>query len=191
MSDPKQYTISIQGLTPIMFNKFPSTEEEAEKKSVRDKLEFEVEHIKNRLYLTNDGEPYIPACALKKALVMACRFVVEKPKGSFKSYVPLVDGALFIEDDVILNVERKHMIVDIRPVSLNAGRGKGGGTGNRARPLFAVPWGGKTTCLVVDDGITKEMLAVIADRAGRLCGLMEGRKIDMGRCQMVVTNGSH
>lgn len=191
MSDPKQYTLALEGLTPIMFNRFPQGDEEAEKKSVRDKLQFEVDNIAKRLYLTNDGEVYIPACALKKALVMACRFVVEKPKGSFKSYGPLIDGALFIEDDVILNVDRKHMIVDIRPVSLNAGRGKGGGTGNRARPLFPVPWGGKTTCLVVDDGISKEMLAVIADRAGRLCGVMEGRKIDMGRCAITVKNGSH
>lgn len=189
MSDPVRYTLSVTGLTPIMFNKFPSEIEEAEKKAVRDKLQFERDHIENRLYLTNDGEVFVPSCALKKSLTMACRFVVEKPKGSFKSYGPLIDGALFIEDDLTLNVERKSMITDVRPVSLNAGRGKGGGTGYRARPLFAVPWGGKTTCIVVDDGITKEMLSVIADRAGRLCGLMEGRKIDMGRCEIRVANG--
>jgi len=191
MSEPRQYTLSLTGLTPIMFNRFPSMEETEEKKSVRDKLEFEKEHIKNRLYLTNDGEPYIPACAIKKALVMACRFVVEKPKGSFKSYGPLLKGALFIEDDVTLNVDRKHMIVDIRPVSLNPSLGRRGGTGERARPLFPVPWGGKTTCLVVDDGISPDILTIIADRAGRLCGIMEGREIDMGRCQITVKNGSH
>lgn len=189
MSDPRRYTLTIKGLTPIMFNRFPSAEEEAEKKSVRDKLAFEREHITKRLYLTNDGEVYIPTCALKKSLVMGCRFVVEKPKGSFKSFGPLVDGALFVEDDVILNVDRKNMIVDERPVSLNAGRGKGGGTGVRARPLFPLPWAGRTTVLVVDDGLSKEMLALIADRAGRLCGLMEGRKIDMGRCEIEVKNG--
>jgi hypothetical protein len=189
MSEPVRYTLSVTGLTPIMFNRFPTAEEEADKKSTRDKVQFEREHIKNRLYLTADGEPYVPASAVKKMLIRACAFVVEKPKGSFKSYGPLIDGALFVEDDLVLNVEMKNMIVDERPVSLNAGRGKGGGSGMRARPLFPVPWGGSTTCLVVDDGISKDMLALIAGRAGRLCGLMDGRKIDMGRCDIKVTNG--
>lgn len=190
MSEPTRYTLTVSGLTPIMFNRFQSSEEEAEKKSVRDKLQFERDHIAKRLYLTNDGEVYVPSAALKKCLLMGCRFVVEKPKGSFKSFGPLLEGALFIEDDLILNVDRKRMIIDERMVNLDPSKGARGPKGARARAMFPVPWGGTTTCLVVDDGLSKEMLAVIADRAGRLCGLMDGRKIDMGRCTIEVKNGS-
>lgn len=191
MSDPVRYTLTVSGLTPLMFNKFQTSVEEAEKKGERDKLKYERDHITNRLYLTNDGEVYIPSAALKRCFMSGCRFVVEKPKGSFKSFGPLVDGALFIEDDLILNVDRKQMIIDERMVNLDPSKGQRGPKGVRARPLFPVPWGGKTTCLVVDDGLSKDMLALIADRAGRLCGLMEGRKIDMGRCEIKVSNGSH
>lgn len=189
MSDPKRYVLNITGLTPLLFNRFPSQEEEAEKKSVRDKTQFEREHVLNRLYRTNDGEIYIPSNAIHKCLTMGCRFVPEKPKGSFKSYGPLIEAALVIEDDAILNVDVKKLVPFEAAVSLNTSRGKGGGTGTRVRPMVPLPWATKTSCIVVDDGITKDMLAVIADRAGRLCGLMDGRKIGMGRCQIGVTNG--
>lgn len=152
-----------------------------------DPAKWELEHYMDKVYRTPTGRLCIPGAALRKAFVVACKFLDAKPKGAgFKSFGPLVEAALVMEDDAILNVEDQHVVPWTVIVNLDPSKGPRGPRGPRTRPMIPPPWQASTTMRVFDPRLTLEILEQIADKAGWMCGLLDARAMMMGRCDIEV-----
>ncbi len=181
-----RFGLHFEGRTPLVMNSNSHLIEGVDKG--RDKAGYEREHFLDLTYRSPKGELYIPARAVKKALIIACRFIADKPRGtSFKSFGPLVEAALIVEEDAALNVSSEKVVPWTVVVNLEPSKGPRGPRGPRTRPLIPIPWEAATTVRTFDGLLTKEIVQRIADAAGWKCGLLDGRSIDMGRCDISVT----
>jgi len=186
----KRYRFDVKGMTPLVMNSNAAMAEGVAPDKGRDKLQWERDHMEQLLYRNADGGLIIPSRALKKALVVGSKFAPNlKPKGTnFKSFGPLIDACVIVEDDLTLNDDAK-----IEPwvvvVNLDPSKGPRGPRGPRCRPMIRTPWAGSTTVVVLDgdDACKHAELQQIADCAGMKCGLLDARAIDMGRCEITVT----
>lgn len=186
MSQPRRFHISFTGLTALIMHNNASLLGPKEDKG-RDKLQWEREHMMDSTYRDQQGRLIIPANAIRKMAIMACRFVTDKPKGAgFKSFGPLMEAALFVEDDALLNVSADKVIEHIAIVNLDPSKGPKGPRGPRCRPMVPMPWAAETHATLIDDAVTAEHLAKIFDYGGRLCGLLDARTIGYGRCDIAV-----
>lgn len=187
MSEPIRYRVTLTGITPLLMNSNASLLEAPEDKG-RDKLQWEKDHIADKLYTNSEGKLIIQARALKAVLIAACRFVTDKPKGTmFKSFGPLIEGAVFVEDDVVLDVGPDKVVPYVAVVNLDPSKGPRGPRGPRCRPMVPLPWQGETTLTVLDAALKEESLAKIAEAGGKFCGLLDGRRVDFGRADISVT----
>src|SRR5262245_59242877 len=99
-----RFKLTFVGQTPLVMNNNTGLLTGVDKG--HDKAKWELDHFMDSTYRTADGVFFIPSRAIKKALTVACKFVPEKPKGAgFKSFSPLVEAALVVEDDAVLDVE--------------------------------------------------------------------------------------
>lgn len=184
MSDPRRFTMTITGLTSLVMHNPAGLLGDKPDKG-RDPAEWEREHFLDLTYRNANGQVIIPGHAIRKMLVNGCRFVTDKPKGSsFKSFGPLVEATLFIEEDAILDVPTDKVIPYVAIVNLNPSKGPKGPRGPRCRPMVPTPWSARTFITAVDEAITVDHLENIADVAGRLVGLLDGRTIGFGRCEI-------
>lgn len=185
MSVPRRFQIEISGLTPLVMHSNAGLQGPAVDKG-RDKLQWEREHMLDCTYRNPEGQLVIPGHAIRKMAINACRFVTDKPKGAaFKSFGPLIEATLFVEEDAVLDVSVDKVIEYIAVVNLDPSKGPKGPRGPRCRPMVPMPWNAETYCTLIDDAITDEHLAKILDVGGRLCGLLDGRTIGFGRCEIV------
>lgn len=186
MSQPRRFRIQLTGLTPLVMNSNASLLGPKEDKG-RDKLQYEREHIMDKTYRDAQGRLVIPANAIRKMAIGACRFVTDKPKGSsFKSFAPLIEAALFIEDDAPLDVTADKITPYEAIVNLDPSKGPKGPRGPRCRPMVPLPWHAETHGTLIDDAVTAEHLARIFEQGGRLCGILDARTIGYGRCDIGV-----
>lgn len=154
---------------------------------VRDKAAYEREHFMDKTYRTPEGKLYIPARAIKKALTVACKFLPDKPKGtSFKSFAPFIEATVIVPEDAMLDVVPDKVIPWSTVVNLDPSKGPKGPRGPRCRPLIPLPWSAETTLTVTDDILTLEILQKIGEAAGKKCGFLDGRAIDMGRAIVTI-----
>jgi hypothetical protein len=182
------YKLTFEGISTLVMHSNVHVGEEQTEERKRDPAAWEREHYLDYAYKNEAGQFIIPARAPKKALVNACKFLPEKPKGTnFKSFAPFIESASVIPQDVILDVTD----ADVRPltlvVNLDPSKGPRGPRGPRTRPCFPPPWHGETIWQVFDPILKPDVLQRIADRAGTQCGLLDGRAIDFGRCIITVT----
>ena len=185
--DGQRFTLRFAGRTPLVMNSNSGLLEGGVDKG-RDKAQWERDHFLDLVYKSPSGQLCIPARAIKKMLIVACRFVADKPKGtSFKSFGPLVEAALIIEDDALLDTPIENVIPWTVVVNLDPSKGPKGPRGARTRPLIPVPWAAQTMAIAFDALLTKDVLQKIAVAAGWKCGLLDARAIDMGRCDIEVT----
>lgn len=185
MSQPRRLHLSITGLTALVMHSNADLLGPTEDKG-RDKLQWEREHMMDWTYRDAQGRLVIPANAIRKMAINACRFVTDKPKGaSFKSFAPLMEAALFVEDDAVIDVTADKVIAYIAIVNLHPSRGPRGPRGPRCRPMVPMPWRAETYATLIDDAVTNEHLAKLLDYGGRLCGLLDARTIGYGRCEIV------
>jgi hypothetical protein len=186
MSEMRRFTLTINGLTAMIMHNNAGLLAPPEDKG-RDKLAWEREHMREMAYLNTAGELIVPSRAIRKCLISGCRFVTDKPKGAgFKSFGPLIEATLFVEADAVLFVSADKLIEYIAVVNLDPSKGDRGPRGPRCRPMVPMPWAAETTIALIDDAVTDAHLEKIADMAGRLCGLLDGRKIGFGRCEMSI-----
>jgi len=186
MSQPRRFHAAITGLTALVMHSNAGLLGPKEDKG-RDKLQWEREHMMDVTYRDQQGRLVIPANAIRKMAIAACRFVTDKPKGAaFKSFAPLMEAALFVEDDAVLDVSADKIIEFIAVVNLDPSKGPKGPRGPRCRPLVPTPWRGETHVTLIDDAVTPDHLSKIMDYGGRLCGLLDARTIGYGRCDIVV-----
>ena len=185
----RKFALTMRGITPLVMNSNTGMLDgsEDEKKETRDKAGWERDHFMDKTYRTPSGELYIPARAVKKSMIVACKFLPDKPKGTnFKSFGPFIEAATIVEEDALLDVSADKVIPWTVVVSLDPSKGPKGPRGPRTRPLSPVPWSAMTTIASLDDILTADILTKITEAAGLKCGLLDARAIDMGRCEMVV-----
>jgi hypothetical protein len=186
MSDLRRFKMDIEGLTPLVMHSNAALMGPKEDKG-RDPLQWERDHLLDMTYRDAAGRLVIPQRAIRKALINACRFVTDKPKGSsFKSFAPLVEAALFVEEDAVLDVSADKVLEYVAIVNLDPSKGPRGPRGPRCRPLIPLPWNAATSVTLIDDAMTGDHLSKVADAAGRLVGLLDARSIGMGRCSITV-----
>jgi len=183
----RSFAVRITGITGLVMNSNASLLDGGVDKG-RDKAEYERQHFRDLCYRHGNGDLYIPARAIKKCLILGCKFITEKPRGvAFKSYGPIVEAALLVEQDATLSVGIDAVEPWSAVVNLDPSKGPKGPRGARTRPLIPTPWSAQTAITVMDDLLTGDVLARIADAAGKRCGLLDARTIDYGRCHIHVT----
>lgn len=179
------YHLKIEGVSALLMNSNAALIE-GEKKG-RDPAQYEREHFLDKTYRDEAGRLVIPARALKKAFVEACKFLPLKPKGvNFKSYGPFLQSATIFPEDAVLDVPIERVKPLTLVVNLDPSKGSKGPRGPRTRPAIAAPWNAVASIEVIDPILTPDVLSQIAERAGLQVGLLDGRAIDYGRCLITV-----
>jgi hypothetical protein len=182
----RSFRVSIKGITPLVMNSNAALIDGGLDKG-RDKAAFEREHFRDLCYQTSAGALYIPARALKKALINATKFTTKKPKGvGFKSYGPLIEAAVLIDADAELSTKLGDVQAWTAVVNLDPSKGPKGPRGARTRPMLPLPWSAETSLMAMDDLLSGDVLSEIAELAGKRCGLLDARSIDYGRCFITV-----
>lgn len=177
-----RYTVTCEGVSALVMNSNAALLVGEDKG--RDPAAYEREHFREKAYVADDGKTLvIPARALKKSLIEACKFLPEKPKGvSFRSFGPFIQAATLVPEDLKLRA----MVDDLRPltlvVNLDPSKGNKGPRGPRTRPMLSPGWVATGELIVFDPILKEDVLGRIADRAGKQVGLLDGRAIDFGRC---------
>jgi hypothetical protein len=188
-----RYALNLEGVSPLIMNSNTGLLEPQDKG--RDPAAWEREHFRERCYVAPVAEDVsdreqlvIPARAIKKALVQACKFMVRKPKGvSFKSYAPFIESAALVPHDALLDVDLAAVIPFSIVVNLDPSKGNKGPRGPRTRPMIPLPWCATGEVIVFDQILSEDVLQEIAERAGKQVGLLDGRAIDFGRCLITLT----
>ena len=181
------FMLTLQGISALLMN--ANTTIGVDKG--RDPAAWEREHYRDAAYTNTDGQLVIPARAIKKAAIEACKFYPAKPKGTaFKSFAPFIQAATIVAGDALLFIgvgpdARPATIDDLTPfttiVNLDPSKGPRGPKGPRTRAMLAPPWRATAEVIVFDTILTEAHLAEIYERAGKQCGLLDGRTIDFGR----------
>jgi hypothetical protein len=148
--------------------------------------QWELEHFRESCYTLPDGGLIIPAANVRKCLIAACKFVPDRPRGNMRSFGPLIEAALIVEEDIRLDVGMDKVIPWTVVVNLDPSKGPRGPRGPRTRPMIRPPWRGQTTLMVLDERLTEDVLEKISYAAGWKCGLCDARTIQMGRSYMTV-----
>lgn len=178
----RNFEMKLSGITPLVMNSNAALLDGGVDKG-RDKAAYEREHFRDLCYRAADGSLYIPARAIKKSMMLACKFITDKPKGvGVKSFGPIIEGALLVDADAPLSVEIDDVQAWTAVVNLDPSKGPKGPRGARTRPLIPVPWSATTSLTVMDDLLSSDVLGRIAEAAGKRCGLLDARSIDYGRC---------
>jgi hypothetical protein len=186
MMKARSFQWKATGITPLVMNSNAALLDGHLDKG-RDKAAYEREHFRELCYLTPANELYIPARAIKKSALLACKFITEKPKGvGVKSFGPILEGALLVDADAMLSVPLAHVQPWSAIVNLDPSKGPKGPRGPRTRPRVPLPWTAETTITVLDDLLSLPVLATIFEAAGKRCGLLDARTIDYGRCQITI-----
>lgn len=185
------YTVKIEGFSPLVMNSNAALLSVGGEDKGRDPAAYEREHFLDKCYRTPDGTGLvIPARAIKKAFIEACKFLPEKPKGvAFKSFGPFIQNATIFTEDALLDVPISKVIPLTLVVNLDPSKGPKGPRGPRTRPAIQPPWHAETTIKVFDPILKKDVLQRIAERAGAQVGLLDGRTIDFGRCIITINVG--
>jgi hypothetical protein len=183
----RAFTLKLKGITPLVMNSNAALLDGGVDKG-RDKAAYEREHFRDLCYRQPDGALFIPARAIKKASMMACKFITDKPKGvGVKSFGPIIEGALLVDADAVLSASIEQVQAWTAVVNLDPSKGPKGPRGARTRPLIPVPWTAETSLTVMDDLLNADVLGRIFEAAGKRCGLLDARSIDYGRCHMTIT----
>ncbi len=131
--------------------------------------EFEQEHWKSRLHVTESGHVFIPPMAFKRSLARAAAFLREKIEGKGSSeYGKHFTAGVIVQDGLELPETLdtiQHEILDLSP------KGKRGETGVfRWMPLIP-SWAGEVTYYVLDDTIGREVFERHLAEAGSFIGI--------------------
>ncbi len=184
--DALTYLVTLEGISTLVMNSNAALLDGKEDKG-RDPAQYEREHFLDKTYRTDAGALYIPARAIKKSFIEACKFLPEKPKGvSFKSYAPFIQSATLFPEDALLDIAVDKVCPLTLVVNLDPSKGNKGPRGPRTRPAIAPPWNASCVLHVVDPILKLDVLQRIAERAGKQVGVLDGRAIDFGRCYIRV-----
>jgi hypothetical protein len=163
-----KYHIEIEGIRPLLQNRFPEESFEAEAKTKRNVGTIKGDVPETKLYKLPDGTIYEPAEHILGTLIKAAtNFKVGGKRG--KSYKDLIQSSVIITPDTIPHIHQE-WIVDKRSVVVPATRGRV----MRLRPRFD-KWALKFSLEIVEDRIGKATIKEILDFAGTSVGIGDYR----------------
>lgn len=178
-----RYTLTFEGISALVMNSNQSLLIPGGEDKGRDPAKYELEHFREKAYTNDDGELVIPARAIKKMAIDACKFYPKKPKGTnFKSFGPFIQAATIVPTDAALGVQASALRPLTLIVGLDPSKGSKGPRGPRTRPMLPPVWKATAELIVFDPILTKDHLAEIFERAGKQVGVLDGRAVDFGRC---------
>ena len=174
----RSYSISIKGLSSVCFQRPDCRPPQGVK---LDHEDWEKENWSKKLY-TNEHGAYVPRKMIRAGLIEACRFTQMKPPGRLKSFKPLVDGCIVVEDDAKLEFNEKKLTCWWDYPT------RGSGKMAVARPTIAPPWSFGVRITVFDENLKKLVIDDLFEVFGRTCGLGEARKyMGYGRFEATIT----
>lgn len=158
--------VSVEGISPLMMNRF--AEEKAEDVIKRVTGVRVPEDIAVALYILPDGKIYQPATHIEGAFIKAAADFKITGKGK-KTYKDLAKSTIFVEPDAIIH-EIQEYGIDKRPVVNPTTRGRV----IRARPILN-KWSLSFRIKVLDDQFPREVVKSILDHAGARVGVGDYR----------------
>jgi len=160
----KKYEVEIEGIAPLIQNKIPDDMEVTQKKG---EGKDSPEGCKDKLYIANK-KIYQPAIHLEQAMVKTATGIKQKGAGK-KSYKDLFKGSVFVRPDMI-----PHLLQEWQPHKTTVLIPSTRGRITRYRPVLK-EWKLAFTVEVLDDRISKEIVKLALDEAGRTNGLGDWR----------------
>lgn len=165
--------VSIQGVAPILFNRFSEEAQDALDKGktggVFSKARKERE-LEAKLYKNGEGQLYIPPHALKECLLQGAT------KGSLKygkkGLAPFLKALIFVEEQALLLGKTMPDFIDER---IGRRPPRTGGACVIRRPGVNAGWAVSFTLVVGDERIPEEHIKSALEEAGLLVGLLDGR----------------
>ena len=172
----------IEGTSPISFCKAMASKKPKKKSDG----EWEDEIWSQRAHVTDDGQLFIPAMALKKALDAAAEYLSEKIAGKGNStYSKRFRAGTAILDDMLLVTpqtnEAAKLCDCLKETLFVPSNGQKGG-GKRVIKHFPTlkQWYVEATIHVFDEIINPELLREYLSHAGMFIGLLRWRPINGG-----------
>jgi len=162
--------ITIEGTTPLLFNKPPEYEHDSKVKVNNPNID-ENEEVKNKLYSVN-GKIYTPATHIRGALINAGKDLRVKGKGK-ATYSKMFASMAMITPEALVHKKTKLDVLTVRTVNPNTK-----GQHMTKRPRLEI-WALDFIC-EVEDEIPLEVLKEAFERAGRYVGIGDWRPATKG-----------
>lgn len=158
-------TARIEGTTPLLVNRFRDSQIEGKSKKRGEAID---ELITEKLYLTAEGKPYIPAVYLHRALIDAGKRL--QVRGQKKAtYSKIVGAVVQIEPEALVLSPNKYV-----PFRISAVNPMTKGRMMVTRPRFE-KWGIEFNILVSDESVGSDTLNTLLVEAGRSTGIGDWR----------------
>jgi hypothetical protein len=170
MENEIKYSVEIKGVSPLLMNRF--IPEQLVETKVRRGNAKEVS-VEDKLYLTEDGKPYVPSAYIRNSLIDAGKAVKIKGKGK-STYSKLLGSSLIVQPDVIII----NSSTGWKPFTATAVNPATRGRMTVTRPMFK-DWKLEFEVIMPDD-INEEDFAKIFDEAGRYVGIGDWRPAKKG-----------
>lgn len=163
---PYEFKASIEGVVPILFNRWDCDKQEARGGSPPGSKERNTDDPKTMVYRMNDGTLGIPNYVVHGALSAAGKYMKD-PRSSKKSAVDLIKAAILISPMMIPFGKKTWDFVDARRVRVN-----GRGAITRHRPALKEGWKLAFTITVLAPSLMgNDFLLELVTNAGRFCGI--------------------
>lgn len=163
----KTYKVKLKSKSPIAFGKFYTNDvPKLERESPSD---YETRTWINRAHTTDDNEVFVPALALKNALLQAAKYSGKTiPGAGKKTYSAKFASGVLITDNVTIGKKE-----ELKPMWLHVP--SDGVRGGSKRVMKAFPtletWEGEVNVIVLDEVIKKDVLKEFMTEAGNFVGL--------------------
>jgi len=182
MSDVR-IAVTVEGVTPLMLNRFQVQENGKSTTTHRTNNDDPREVAEKCLYVGNDGEAMVPGWNVYKSIMEAGKFFKQGKRQLTTNVSSMLTGMVFIEE-AILPLAPQNWEVDSRPVRMPST----GGRVIRHRPMFN-QWKLKFHLSVDTELMDLKLLRDVVDAAGKRVGLGEFRPACKGMYgKFVVTN---
>ena len=170
MKNEIEYSVAIKGVSPLLMNRFLPAE----------LLETKVKHgntkdvnVEDKLYVTEDGKPYVPSTYIRNSLIEAGKSIQIKGRGK-STYSKLLGSSLIVQPDAILINSTSGW----EPFTTTVVNPTTKGRVMVTRPMFK-DWTLSFEAVVLDD-ISEEVFRNILDEAGRYVGIGDWRPAKKG-----------
>ena len=178
LSQPYSVKVSIEGTAPLLFHAW-NVEAVAEKaKAAKGSKSKKEDNVESYVYRNERGEIGIPGEYLRQALVQAGRYV-QDPRSPRKSASDLFKAGIVMQTELASLGKKEWDRLDQRRVQVQ----RNGLT--RVRPCFERGWRASFELeIILPEYITREILGLALQNAGRLIGLGDFRPT-YGRFQVI------
>ena len=164
------YIVEIEGTSPLLMNRFRDSQIEGKTKK---KAEASEEPLEDKLYLLENGKPYIPANYFYRSMIDAGKKL--KVRGQGKSTYSKIVGSV-----VEVNPEAIELVGGYKPFRISAVNPMTKGRMMVTRPRFE-KWSCKFEVTTTDDIIGGETINELLVLAGQQTGVGDWRPEKKGR----------